>query len=228
MAPIESLYYNLPHQAEFQLGCADLPKDSGAVVLTRHSIRPPMHAGHFGTPLELNGEGIRIARKFGRFWGNRIHRVSTSSSLRCVQTGNEIIHGAVLKLPVLHNPGLGEPGAFISDSGQAVAAFKDLDPIGIVSRLLGGEKIQGHRTVEEGSVLLLKSFLNKMPEKGSIQVEVTHDTILAALLYFLQGLDSIGEEAWPRMMEGALFWRKAGRVYWRWRRETRSREMMEG
>ena len=226
MLSIKSLYYNLSDQPEFQLTSADLPQDSGAVLVIRHSIRPPMHAGNFGVPLELTKEGIRVARKFGEFWENHIRKVSTSSSLRCIQTGNEIIRGAGLDLSVLHNPELGEPGAFISDSRLALGVFKKLGPLEIVNQLLRGVEIQGHRTAEEGVNLMLQSFLQELPKEGTIHIEITHDTILAVLLYFLQGLETIGEKVWPRMMEGALFWKKSGRIYWRWRGENRSWKMI--
>ena len=93
---METLYYNLQDLPQWNPKPEDLPSDSGAVLVMRHSVRYPMVAGQFGTQIELTPSGIERANDLGRTWGNRIRKVSSSSSFRCVKTGDQIILGACL------------------------------------------------------------------------------------------------------------------------------------
>ena len=50
---METLYYNLQDPPQWDPQPEDLPSDSGAVLVMRHSVRYPMVAGQFGTQIEL-------------------------------------------------------------------------------------------------------------------------------------------------------------------------------
>ncbi len=214
---MKALYYNDPARPEILPSHEDFPGGSGVVLFTRHSIRPPMLAGKFGSGIELNAEGIEYARQVGRYWGRRIARVSSSSSIRCMQTAQAMIDGAGMDLSVLHNPALGEPGAYISNVETALREFKDHDPLDLVNRMLSLESLRGHTETSDGSRILLESFFSDPPAPGKVHIEVTHDTILATLIYHLMGQERISAVQWPKMMEGALLWFNCRKLHWWWR-----------
>ena len=223
---METLYYNLQDPPQWNPKPEDLPSDSGAVLLMRHSVRYPMVAGQFGTQIELTPTGIERANDLGRTWGGRIQKVSSSSSYRCVKTGEQIILGAGLNATTLHNPPLGEPGAFINHSEKAIETMKDYGPMELVNALLQGDSLSGHVDVSEGTRIILQSFFSENPPKGTIRIEVTHDTILAAMIYHLLGLTFISEKDWPRMLEGALLWQEEEKICWKWRGDEGSRKII--
>jgi len=223
---METLYYNLQDPPQWNPKLEDLPSYSGAVLLMRHSVRYPMVAGQFGTQIELTPTGIERANDLGRTWGSRIQKVSSSSSYRCVKTGEQIILGAGLNATTLHNPPLGEPGAFINHSEKAIETMKDYGPMELVNALLQGDSLSGHVDVSEGTRIILQSFFSDNPPKGTIRIEVTHDTILAAMIYHLLGLTFISEKDWPRMLEGALLWQEEEKICWKWRGDEGSRKII--
>ena len=223
---METLYYNLQDPPQWNPKLEDLPSYSGAVLLMRHSVRYPMVAGQFGTQIELTPTGIERANDLGRTWGGRIQKVSSSSSYRCVKTGEQIILGAGLNATTLHNPPLGEPGAFINHSEKAIETMKDYGPMELVNALLQGDSLSGHVDVSEGTRIILQSFFSDNPPKGTIRIEVTHDTILAAMIYHLLGLTSISEKDWPRMLEGTLLWKEEEKICWKWRGDEGSRKII--
>jgi len=223
---METLYYNLQEPPQWNPKPEDLPSDSGAVLVMRHSVRYPMVAGQFGTQIELTPTGIERANDLGRTWGSRIQKVSSSSSYRCVKTGEQIILGAGLNATTLHNPPLGEPGAFINHSEKAIETMKDYGPMELVNALLQGDSLSGHVDVSEGTRIILQSFFSDNPPKGTIRIEVTHDTILAAMIYHLLGLTSISEKDWPRMLEGTLLWKEEEKICWKWRGDEGSRKII--
>ena len=223
---METLYYNLQDPPQWNPQPEDLPSNSGAVLLMRHSVRYPMVAGQFGTQIELTPTGIERANDLGRTWGGRIQKVSSSSSYRCVKTGEQIILGAGLNATTLHNPPLGEPGAFINHSEKAIETMKDYGPMELVNALLQGDSLSGHVDVSEGTRIILQSFFSENPPKGTIRIEVTHDTILAAMIYHLLGLTFISEKDWPRMLEGALLWQEEEKICWKWRGDEGSRKII--
>ena len=55
---METLFYNLQDPPQWDPQPEDLPSDSGAVLVMRHSVRYPMVAGQFGTQIELTPTGI--------------------------------------------------------------------------------------------------------------------------------------------------------------------------
>ena len=71
---METLYYNLQDPPQWDPQPEDLPSDSGAVLVMRHSVRYPMVAGQFGTQIELTPSGIECANELGRTWGDRIQK----------------------------------------------------------------------------------------------------------------------------------------------------------
>ena len=79
----------------------------------------------------------------------------------------------------LHNPPLGEPGAYINQSEKAIDTMKEQGPIELVNTLLRGNPLPGHIDAFEGSRIILHSLFSEHSPKGTIRIEVTHDTILA-------------------------------------------------
>ena len=105
----------------------------------------------------------------------------------------------------------------IENSQKAIKAMEQQGPMELVNALLQGISIPGHLSVGEGTRIMLQSFLSDNPPKGKIRVEITHDTILACVLYHLQGCSSLTEKDWPRMLEGILLWKEDQTIFWKWR-----------
>ena len=93
-------------------------------------------------------------------------------------------------------------------------------PMELVNKMLQNISVPGHVQSEEGTHAIILSILSDNPPSGKIRVEITHDTILACMLYQLQGRTSIDQYDWPRMLEGVLLWREEKKIFWKWRGET--------
>ena len=221
---MSELYYNSLALPELEPTLALLPEDVGVVWLMRHSLRPPLPDKIFGMQVNLTLEGVRLAEEFGKAFPKRLASVRSSPSKRCLQTGEALVHGAQAKLQVETNPMLGEPGAFVTEVEASRQALIQYGPMGMVERMLQGELLGGKRPIAEGARMMLDSILAADPEPGTWHAEVTHDTLLSATLFCLEGRTHLRVEDWPRMLEGAALWRVPGGIRWIWRGTVYERE----
>jgi hypothetical protein len=220
-----TLYFNRQNLPDWQPTLSLLPPNEGVVVLMRHSVRPEIPEGRFGMQVDLTPEGVEAAEQLGAQFQGRLDYLASSSSGRCVQTGEAVSRGAQAALEVEHDPTLGEPGAFIDHVESSIQMLEAHGPLGLVNRLLQGLSLEGMFGCETGVQAILKRAFEAPPGPGRLHVRVTHDTLLCAVLAWLQEKTQVQEEEWPRMMEGALLWRKPGRLCWIWRGELFEREL---
>ncbi|HIF68907.1 MAG TPA: histidine phosphatase family protein [Deltaproteobacteria bacterium] len=221
---MSELYYNSLILPDLGRTLALLPEDVGVVWLLRHSLRPPLPDKIFGMQVDLTPEGVELAEKFGRSFPKRLVSVRSSPSKRCIQTGDALVSGTGTALEVTLNPMLGEPGAFVTEVEASRQALVQYGPLGMVERMLQGELLGGERSITEGVRMMLNSILDSEPEPGTWHAEVTHDTLLSATLFCLEGRTQLVVEDWPRMLEGAALWRVPGGVRWIWRGTVYERE----
>ena len=221
---MSELYYNSLTLPDLEPTLALLPEDVGVVWLMRHSLRPPLSAKIFGQQVDLTPEGVQLAEQFGRRFPRRLVSVRSSPSKRCIQTGEAVIRGAEAELAVELNPMLGEPGAFVTDVEASRQSLIQHGPMGMVERMLNGELLGSKRPIAEGARRMLDSILERTPEPGAWHAEVSHDTLLGATLFCLEGRTRLTEAEWPRMLEGTALWRVPGGVRWIWRGTVYERE----
>lgn len=202
-----------------------LPDDRGVVLLTRHSIREEPRGGFAGYDVPLTPAGVALARAWGGALGRPLHKVLSSPVGRCVDTAQAMVEGAAASKPVDRHRLLVEPGSFVRDLGAVGKLFLELGAVGFANRHLAGGLGEGVLSPEEGTARVLTLARTHVGPPGTMSLLVTHDTILAAVIHTLRAARSIGEEEWPRMMEGAFLWFDDEQVFWLWRGEEGCRPM---
>ncbi len=220
-----TVYFNRQHLPDWTPTLAQLPEDQGVVVFMRHSVRPEIPEGKFGMQVDLTAEGVQAAQELGAAFGQRLRKVSASASTRCVQTGRALIEGAGVALEVQPDETLGEPGAFIEDVEASIQRLVEHGPIGIVNRLLQGLPLEGMIACEPGVRAMLSQAWATPPDAGTVHVCITHDTLLSALLGWLEQKEAVQEEEWPQMLEGCLMWRTGSGLKWVWRGTVYQRDL---
>lgn len=199
-----------------------LPEDRPVVLFTRHSIREQPAGGFAGYDVPLTPEGLALAEAWGGRLGRPLHVALSSPVGRCVDTARAMLAGAGQPhLAVETHRQLVEPGCFVRDIREIGATFLKLGPVGFAN-LHFREPLPGIRTPQEGTGRLLDFMRGQLGAPGSLSLLVTHDTILAAFIYTLAGVDAIDEGDWPWMMEGAFLWFDDDAVHWVWRGMQRS------
>lgn len=197
---------------------SELPEHLPVALLTRHSIREE-GANRFATyDVPLTPEGVALAK----VWGERLPRplcgLYSSPVGRCVATAEAIANGAGVQLPVETHMALVEPGSYVKDISQVGGLFLKLGPLGFANKHLRNE-VRGVLSPQQGALQLLQHLQGKLGAPGTLAVHVTHDTILAAFIYFLRGQNELEQSHWPWMMEGAFVWFDDGVAHWLWRGE---------
>ncbi len=220
-----TLYFNRQHLPDWSPTLAALPDQEGVVIFMRHSVRPEIPEGKFGMQVDLTEEGVQAAQALGAALGKRLQQVSASASTRCLQTGEALIQGAQVPLSVEPDVTLGEPGAFIADVEESIQRLVEHGPIGIVNRLLQGLPLEGMIECEPGVRAMLEKAWSTPPPPGAVHVCITHDTLLSAMLGWLERKQAFQEEDWPQMLEGLLMWRAPGGLKWVWRGQVYQREL---
>lgn len=202
-----------------------LPQDRPVVLFTRHSIREQPAGGFAGYDVPLTPEGVALAEAWGGRLGRPLHVALSSPVGRCVDTARAMVAGAGQPhVAVETRRQLVEPGCFVRDIREIGATFLKLGPVGFAN-LHFRESLPGIRPPQEGTDRLLDFMRGQLGAPGSLSLLVTHDTILAAFIYTLAGVDVIDEGDWPWMMEGAFLWFDDDAVHWLWRGQQRSRRL---
>ncbi len=197
---------------------AELPADLPVALLTRHSIREEP-ANRFATyDVPLTPEGVALAQAWGELLPRPLARLYSSPVGRCVATAEAMAMGAGLALPVETCSALVEPGSYVQDMHQVGGLFFKLGPLGFANKHLRNE-VRGVLSPQEGARRLLQHLQQGLGDPGTLAVHVTHDTILAAFIYFLRGQKELEQSHWPWMMEGAFLWFDDDMAHWLWRGE---------
>lgn len=195
-----------------------LPEHVPVSLLTRHSIREePAH--RFATyDVPLTPEGVALARAWGEKLSRPLAVLHSSPVARCVATAEAIAEGAGVPLSVQTSTTLVEPGSYVQDIGQVGGLFFKLGPLGFANKHLRNE-VRGVLSPQEGARKMLTYLRQHQGDPGSLSVHVTHDTILAAFIYYLRGESQLEQDHWPWMMEGAFLWFEEDEAHWLWRGE---------
>lgn len=194
-----------------------LPADRGVVLFTRHSIREQPQNGFAGYDVPLTPAGHQLAQAWGGELGRPIHAVLSSPVGRCVDTAKAMLAGAGrADMDVATTMHLVEPGCFVEDIRAIGKTFISLGPVAFAN-LHFSEELEGIRTARAGTARLVGFMREHAGPPGTLSLMVTHDTILAACIYTLAGIERIEQQDWPWMMEGAFIWFSDTHVHWLWR-----------
>ena len=195
-----------------------LPAHVPVALLTRHSIREEP-SNRFATyEVPLTPEGVALAQALGACLPRPVSRLYSSPVGRCVATAEAIAEGAGLQLPVETRSTLVEPGSYVQDIAQVGGLFFKLGPLGFANKHLRNE-VRGVLSPQQGALQMLQHLRDGLGAPGTLSVHVTHDTILAAFIYFLRGQRELDQSHWPWMMEGAFLWFDDDVAHWLWRGE---------
>ncbi len=194
-----------------------LPENRPVALLTRHSIREQAKQGFAGYEVPLTPEGVQLAEAWGARLDRPLHKAWSSPVGRCMDTAKAMLLGAErVDIEVHQHIQLVEPGCFVKDIRTAGPLFMQMGPVQFANYHFR-EVVRGVRSPREGTHRLLTFLRDAQGAPGSLSLFVTHDTILAACIYTLLGVNRIEDADWPWMMEGAFLWFDDNHVHGIWR-----------
>lgn len=204
-----------------------LPADRPVALFTRHSIREQAKQGFAGYDVPLTPEGVRLAEAWGSRLGRPLHAAWSSPVGRCVDTAKAMLAGAARQdLEITPHLQLVEPGCFVKDIRTVGPLFLQMGPVEFANHHFG-VPLRGIRSPAAGTLRLLDFVRGGLGDPGTLSLFVTHDTILAACIYTLLGIERIEQDHWPWMMEGAFLWFEEQEVHGIWRGERFVRALAE-
>lgn len=189
-----------------------------ALVL-RHAEREEIPAGTFGSDVPLTELGVASAEELGAMLSGMRPQVRATASPvpRCNSTARAILRGGGLPEEVALDWRLGAPGPFVVNEEVSGTLFLEIGILEIVRRQLTcSEPPAGMRPTPEGIDLLLKLTADDLQSGGRLNIYVTHDSILAALVSYLYGLP-VDEISWPGYLDVLFLWRRGERLHYIWR-----------
>ena len=198
-------------------GLATVPQECSAALVLRHAERESFPGGSLGRDVRLTQRGERSAETLGGRLAQRPFGLVVSSPLpRCADTAAAIRRGARREGPVDFDWRLGEPGPFVVGAAAAEQLFLSLSVREVVRRQLVDEKPpHGMRPTTQGVALLLDLVVENLGCDGRLNIYVTHDSILAALVGRLLGLP-VYESGWPDYLDGLYVWRGPTGLQFTW------------
>ena len=199
-------------------GGGPVPRGCDAALVFRHAHREDIPPGSFGEDVRLTRQGVEEAERLGELISQRRPgRVASSPVQRCIATAQAISRGAGWSAGVATDWRLGRHGPFVFDPEVCGRLFMDIGISELVRRqLLDIQAPPGMRDTAEGVRILLDFTSQGLGDGGRVNVYVTHDAILAALVGWLFRFP-VYEEGWPDFLDGMLLWRRGGRLHCAWR-----------
>ncbi len=195
---------------------AQIPRNVPAALITRHSIRGEGTNLIASYSVPLTPEGKDLAEWLGAQLPQPVANVYSSPVGRCVETGEHLLKGANQAHSIQTNSLLVEPGSFVQDIQQVGGFFLKKGPVEFANRHIAGT-VRGMKALSEGSLDILYHVHQNLAQPGTLSIHVTHDTILAPLVAYLQKMPAITQSDWPLMMEGVVLWFDDNLVHWVWR-----------
>lgn len=205
-----------------------LPRDRPVALLTRHSLRDGEPQGIAGYDVPLTAAGVALAEAWGQQLQRPLHSLHSSPVGRCVDTAAALARGAGMNdLRVHTSAHLVEPGCYVHSVGEVGPLFMQLGPLAFANRHLR-ESLGGILSPAAGAAKIVQHIRAQQGPAGSLTVHVTHDTILAAFIYFLLQRAQLQSEDWPWMLEGAWLWfDDDDALRWIWRGELGRRHLAD-
>jgi broad specificity phosphatase PhoE len=176
-----------------------LPGSVRGVFVMRHSIRFPIVSESEVYTAGLTPEGLAQAEQFGARLGQlrQPGRMLSSPVQRCLDTAASIARGAGWSTEVKPEYLLSHP--FIEPVWNALPITWGKDPL------------------PDHLARLVDLIFNGENQPGTLDLCVTHDTIVASLAGYFTGVPFKYPEYWPDFLEGVLLWQVEGIAHLRWR-----------
>lgn len=197
-----------------------VPRDRRVSLLIRHSHRPDLEPGTYGNEVELSREGVLAAEQLGAELSAFSAGVLRSSSMpRALATATAIAKGAGWDVPLQEDWRLGMHGTFVTDPLITGPQFLELGAVEMVRRQLHDpHPPAGMRPTGEGVALMLECLTENLDDAPALDINVSHDAIMAATIGALLGVD-FDDDNWPGFLEGFFIWREANSLIGVWRGE---------
>ena len=185
-----------------------LDRNKTNAIVIRHADRDSMQQWQIEQP--LNDEGIKHAQELGeKLRGFENYAFFSSSVDRCHETVTFMQKGIFGKEEKTNTFSeiLGRPGVFVVDRENN--AFKTLSCRKVVTAQIAHEKLEGIRDTVEGARIFIDFVLEKMHSAhgGTLLVFVTHDAIIAPVIFELTG-EIFGHDSptenWPEFTDGFI------------------------
>lgn len=187
-------------------GLKQISREQSAVLLLRHSERPPIPLGQTGDDLPLTKQGGRLALTLGQHLNGRLRSLSTSPVRRCMETAEWLQRGANVD-DVLIQPDhlLGDPGIFITEPSPAWQTIQRLGMEQIMMRLMNKEsQLPGFSNPVNAVSKLINHTLCQMQSGPGLHIFVTHDFLITTTVAIMLN-KALPVEDWPDFIEGVFF-----------------------
>ena len=179
-----------------------LPAKSSISLVMRHSVRDPILGDNDVYLAALTPQGKAAGRQFGEqlVCSKKLVRLVSSPVSRCVDTALAIAEGAGYDQLVRVDDRLSHTlMAPIWNALPACCNFNEMPP---------------------QVVALLELLAPRLAEEGSVDIFVTHDTVVGALAGYLTG-EPVKDEAMPHYLEGFFIWQDGRDLHFWWRGKSR-------
>ena len=184
-----------------------VPKDKNVALLIRHAHRPEIPKGKYGNEILLSTKGIKQAKEFGEKLPFKINQVFSSPVERCIQTAKYISNKEKInKTDILST-------AFIKDVSLAGPLFLQKGPLYVTNQLLQSKHVKGMENIETG----VKKLMKLMFSQQGFNIFVTHDNLIALIVYYFLEKKEINDDDWPQFLEGAYLWQEDNKYKMLWR-----------
>jgi len=178
-------------------------KSKKYAILLRHSDRNNIPSGSVGNEIELNELGFQNAYNYGiKIADFKLNKIFCSPVTRCVQTAQQIVKAIDKNIEIIPTNILGSPSVYIENENVADKIFKENRFFFMIEKLFANEKVDGFRTMSEGSEML-KTFLEKNSNENGLTYFVTHDSLLAMFKFHFFGIKHTSSN-WLKFLEEVI------------------------
>ncbi len=197
-------------------GISSIPRDRPVAMLLRHSVRPFLPPGSAGGSLALTDAGAQLSKELGALIGPRLTAVSASPLARTMQTGQSLIEGAGLALPLKQDRYLGDPGVYSYGTASG-NIWSRREHEQIMDHLVSERcALAGLPNPHPAARYLVHHMLCSAGNSPGVHAYVTHDSLISATVGQLAGV-RLSKTDWPLYLEAAFFWRDERGVHVRYR-----------
>lgn len=175
-------------------------------LIIRHGERDQIVSGDSGRIVDLTETGKRISRLFGeRCVLGKIDNIYSSPLLRCIRTSECIASGANQNNIIINEDHLlGDPGCYVIDRLKGGQIFREWGNKKTVLTFIEEGELPGFRSIDVGSMILLKNIINKFPkEKSKCNIFISHDAIVLPFIAHFAGY-SFSSSNWLTYLDGAV------------------------
>ncbi len=181
-----------------------LDKTKTNAIVIRHADRNSMVQGQVSQP--LNETGKKNAELLGEKLRGFMNYAFFSSPVdRCYESVEHLQKGIFGKQKIQNTLStiLGEPGPFVIDRKNN--AFKRHSCHKVIIKQIEHEQLDGIRDTQDGAKILVNFVTEQMNAStlGTLLIFVTHDSILAPVIFELTG-EKFGYENWPDFSDGFI------------------------